>query len=82
MAWLSMFYEHTLYSLRPPPETLLLLLLLMGVSFVFGICVCNVFVEVFVCGLGVVFAEDTCIVGMVIIFVGAKEVFFMFPNIF
>ena len=73
-----MFYEHTLYSLRPPPETGLLLLL-MGVSFVFGSSVCGVFVEVFTCGLGIVFGEDTCIAGMVVIFVGAKEVLFMFP---
>jgi hypothetical protein len=46
---------------------------------VFGSSVCGVFVEVFTCGLGIVFGEDTCIVGMVVIFVGAKEVLFMFP---
>ena len=28
-AWPRMFYEHTLYSLRPPPETGVLLLLLL-----------------------------------------------------
>lgn len=46
----------------------------------FLVCVCGVFVEVFVCDLGVVFGEEKCIVGMVVILVGAKEVFFMCPK--